>query len=80
MRWPLLIFTLLVPVSAGGQAYRDNVGTPASQASPGFYAWSEAAHTNPQECLVNKKTRRTVCHTRAEWRRIAATLQAPSNQ
>ena len=30
---------------------------------------------NPRECLLEKVTRRAVCHTRAEWKLIAANVQ-----
>jgi hypothetical protein len=29
-----------------------------------------------EECLIRKSDRRRVCHTRAQWRRIAARMEA----
>jgi len=34
---------------------------------------------NTRECLVERATRRAVCHTRAEWELIAASVQ-PSEE
>ena len=39
-----------------------------------------AAPENPRECLMEKASRKTVCHTRDEWRMIAERMRPPEGR
>lgn len=81
MRKTVMILAMsLFPAVAGAQ--NANGGFNYGQ-DPGFLqhvgkhtdgGYVDTRSDGDKECLVEKKTRRTVCHTFGEWRRIAGNM------
>ena len=93
MKKYLVVITALVasaPLQAqtGAQAYNPYPSSSQIRAAgenelmnqQALASWNTLVKSNQsqKECLVNRKTKQTICHTRKKWAAIASKMDAPA--
>ena len=76
MRLTLVILSMAIAASVAAQGVELNRSPVPLARGPGGGLGNPAVRLREPECLINKKSHRTVCKSRSGWRKEAAALAA----